>query len=263
MSHQIEELQVQEEKEGLEIDLLELLYYYRTKWVKLAAGFLAGALFAGLFTYYFITPKYTATAKLYMVSASSDSVVDLTDLNLGTSLSSDYEELLKIRPVMEEVAQEQGLGYSYTEMLGMVGISTIADTRILQINVESADAGEAQRIANALAEKAVSYLPEVMEISAPNIAERAIVPEDTSSPSYSTNIMLGALLGLVLTAGVFAFFFVTDDTLNSAEDIEKKFGILPFTVIPEGDIAGFQGDQKEETRHRGRKKRLWRKRRNG
>ena len=82
-------------EDEIEIDLMGLLYYYKSKLIIIILVFLIGSVAAGFGTYYFITPKYTATSKLYMVSASNDSIVDLTDLNLGTSLSSDYEELKK------------------------------------------------------------------------------------------------------------------------------------------------------------------------
>ena len=67
---------------------------------------------AGLITYYLITPDYTATSKMYMVSSSSQSVVDLTDLNIGQSLSKDYVELLKEQDRSSRgVIEEQGLDY--------------------------------------------------------------------------------------------------------------------------------------------------------
>ena len=110
-----------------------------------------GAVIAGLITYFLITPKYTATSKLYMVSASSDSIVNLSDLNLGTSLTDDYVELLKIRPIFEEIIKELDLDYTYDELLSMTSIASLNKTRLLGITVESTDPVEARDIANALA----------------------------------------------------------------------------------------------------------------
>lgn len=254
MNQQTKEIQVKENQDELEIDLVELLFYLRTKLVIILVGFFAGALIAGLITHYLITPKYTATTKMYMVSASSDSIVDLTDLNIGTSLSSDYVEMIRIRPIFEEVIEEEGLSYTYEEMLEMVNVSNITDTRILTITVESADPEEAKVIANALAEKAVAKLPKLMDTSKPNIAEYAILPEEKSSPSYSTNIMVGALGVTVVIVGILVFLFITDDTMKSAEDVEKFFGIMPLTVVPEGDI-GSEAEKAERAKRR-KKRRL-------
>ena len=64
-----------------------------------------------------------------MVSASKNSVVDLADLSIGTSLSEDYAELLHVRPIIEAINEENDLGYTYEQLNGMIDISTVEDTR--------------------------------------------------------------------------------------------------------------------------------------
>ena len=231
------------EEQETEIDLYELFSYFLTKWPIILAGLLIGAILAGCYTFFLITPKYTATSKLYMVSSSLDSVVDLTDLNIGTSLSSDYAELLKVRPILEEVIEDNKLDYTYEQLFSMISISTVTDTRILVVNVTSTDPKEAKVIANALAKKAVKEIPRLMDTSKPNIAEEAITPKHRSSPSLPRNTLIGALLGMILVLGFYTFLFITDDTLNSAEDVEKAFGVMPLTVIPEGKFD--TGDSEE------------------
>lgn len=48
--------------------------------------------------------------------------------------------------------------------------------------------------------------------------------------------MLGALGGMVLVLAVLTFLFITDDTIKTEEDIEKYLGIIPLTVIPDGNV---------------------------
>lgn len=246
MSDNADIVQVKENAEETEIDLLDLMTYYLSKIGFIIAGLMAGAVAAGLITYYLITPKYTAVSKLYMVSASSDSIVDLTDLNIGTSLSTDYEELLKVRPIFEEVIEKENLSYTYEELLKMVSISTVTDTRILTISVESPKPEEAMKIANRLADMAVSELPRLMDTSQPNIAERAILPTEKSSPRLSVNVMIGGAILMVLVVAVLTFFYITDDTMKSAEDVEKEFGVMPLTVIPEGNVESISDDKERE-----------------
>lgn len=254
MNEHKEITQTQQDTET-EIDLLELFFYLKTKLWWLISAFAVGAVIAGCITYFLITPKYQATSKIYMVSASNDSIVNLSDLNLGTSLSEDYVELLKVRPVFESVIKSLSLDYSYDELLDMTMIGAINNTRILGITVESTDPDEAKNIANALADKAVSYVPDVMETATPNIAERAITPKHKSSPSLAKNTLIGALLCLIVAAGIFVVQYLLDDTFKSAEDVEKLFGVMPLTVIPEGDIAGIDDKAEQEIMKQKRKKR--------
>ena len=245
------EIELRSQQDGeMEIDLLELLAYYQKRIGWIIVGFLTGALIAGLITHFVITPKYTATSKMYMVSSSTQSVVDLTDLNIGQSLSKDYVELLKTRPIIEAVIRDLDLPYNYRELVDMLGLSVVSDTRIIAIDVTGEDAEEAMNIANALAEKGVSELPKLMETPKPHIAEYAIIPVNQSSPSMSRNILIGALIGMLSVMAVFTVQFLLDDTFKSADDIEKEFGVIPLTVIPEGKIAGFESSEKIKRRRR-------------
>ena len=237
--------------EEMEIDLIELFGFFITKIWWIIGAFLVGALLAGLITQFAITPKYTATAKMYMVSSSSQSVVDLTDLNIGQSISGDYVELLKTRPIVEGVIEEQNLPYTYNQLVGMINLSIVNNTRIIKIDVTSTDNKEAMRIANALAEKGVSELPKLMETPEPHIAEYAIVPVNKSYPSLTKNTMIGALLAMLIMLGIFTVQFLMDDTFRYAEDIEREFGVMPLTVIPEGKIEGFEISEDKVSR-RGR-----------
>ena len=248
--------------EEMEIDLLDLLAFYSTKLKWIIGGFLTCAIAAALITAFAITPMYTATAKMYMVSSSTQSVVDLTDLNIGTSISNDYVELLKTRPIIESVIKEEKLNYSYKQLLDMLNLSVINDTRIIRINVTSADPREAMNIANALADQGVSELPKLMETPEPHIAEYAIIPVNKSSPSLTKNTMIGALLGLLLMLAIFTIQYLMDDTFKTAEDIEKEFGIMPMTVIPEGKIGGLMDEVSDDEiakRSKKRKKRIVKK----
>ncbi len=244
-------------QEELEIDLIELLYHFLSKWYLLMIGLLIGAGIAGAYTYYRITPKFTATAKLYMVSNSSDTIVDLSDFNIGNSLSSDYRELIRVRPILEEVIEEEELSYTYEQLRKMITISTISDTRILQISVTSTSPAEAMTVANALADKATEEIPVLMDTTKPNIAERAIVPTQKSSPSMKRNVAMGGLIGLLFVAAILTVLFLMDDTMSSAEEVQKKLGIMPLTIIPESEIprsvSGSKGRKKKKRQRRKRK----------
>lgn len=241
--------------EEIEIDLLDLFSYYLSKLPILIVAILIGAILSGLYTVRFIPKRYTAVSRMYMISASSDSVVDLSDLNIGASLSNDYVELMKSRPVINGVIQSLGLEYTYDELVQMIGLSVVSNTRIIRISVTSTDPEEAMMIANQMARTAKAQLPVVMDAPSPSIAEEAVLPTVKSSPSLSRNVLMGALLCLVAVLGVLTYLYMMDDTIKTPEDLEKEFGFMPMTVIPEGNIEGMIKNDDEEKRSLfGRKK---------
>lgn len=250
MKQQLEIAPETNEREEIEIDLLDLLSFYRSKLVWIVCAFIIGALIAGCVTHFAMTPRYTATSTMYMVSSSSGSVVDLTDLNIGESLSQDYVELIKTRPIIEDMIDDLSLPYTYEEVLGMLDLSVVANTRIIKISVTADDRDEATDMANALALQAEKTLPKLMDAPKPNIAEKAVTPTHRSSPSLTKNVMIGALLMLLLTLAVLTVMYLMDDTLKSAEDVEKHFGVMPLTVIPEGKIEGLEGSREDGFRRR-------------
>ena len=83
-----------------EIDLLEIGYLLLQHLTGIVSCLIGGALVAVLFTRFMIAPKYTSTARMYVVSSSANSVVDLSSLQIGKSLTGDYTELIKIRNVL-------------------------------------------------------------------------------------------------------------------------------------------------------------------
>lgn len=247
----------EQNSEETEIDLLEIFYLLRAKLVWLILAFVIGGVIAGSITHFLITPKYTATAKMYMISASSGSVLDLSDFNIGTSLSQDYTELIKIRPVFNEVIDNLNLDMEYEDLLKKVSISVVGDSRLLAVSVEDNDPKLAQSMVNELVDTAVTYIPKVMNASEnaqPTIAEYAVVPDESSSPNLAKNIILGAVVAMLLVAVIFVVRMLMDDSLNTAEDVEKEFGIMPFTVIPEGDIEEIS-DEVEKAISKEKKKR--------
>ncbi len=253
-------VQVQEREDEIQIDIVELLYYFYSKLALIVGGFLIGALIAGLVTFFCITPKYTAETTMYTVSASNNSVVDLTDLSVGSSLSQDYVELIKIRPVYEEVIHQLNLNMTPDELEKTISVSNITDTRILVISVTTEDPQLSADIANAVAEVSKEKISKLMETTEPNIAETAEVPKTKSSPSLTKNTLMGGVAVAFVIVAILTILFVTDNTLNSADDVEKAFGIMPLTVIPESDIGSLNEDIKVEEssrkhrRHRKKKK---------
>ena len=83
------------------IDWISVLFRLLEKihWIVLAA--LAGALLAWFYATGIVTPVYQATSKIFI--AGSDTTLSISDLQLGSTLAVDYQEVLKIWHVHELV----------------------------------------------------------------------------------------------------------------------------------------------------------------
>ncbi len=212
------------------IDLIGLMFYIIEKfWIVLLTALIA----AGLFGYRASqsVPTYTATAKLYIVSPNSASI-NLTDLQLGTVLTLDYQEVFKTWEVHEMVREELNLPYSYEQMQSFISVGNPEDTRILYISATYFDAQTAADIANAYAKAAKEFIINTMRGEEPSDFSIALVPSVARVQSKSSALVKGFLLGSVLAAGILTLLFVLDDRPRTPEDISMYGGIPTLAVLP-------------------------------
>lgn len=241
----------QTDQDGLEIDLLDLAYLMLDKLHSIILCFLIGAVLLNAYAYFCVNPTYTSVSKIYVVSSSDDSVIDLTDLNMGTSLTKDYEELILSYPLLNQVIKQLDLNMKYTELANLITLTNPSNTRILRISVETQDPYLSRDIANKVAEISTEYLPETMGTIAPNIAQKAQLAEHKTGPSYLKYTMIGAILGTLLCCAFIIFEYLMDDTIHSSEDMEKYFGLVPLTAIPDSDLFSDAEETKSRRKKRG------------
>lgn len=215
-----------------EIDLVELFYVFLNRiWLLVICMAIGGAA-AFAWTACFIKPVYKTSAEIYVVSASNNSVVNLTDLQIGNTVKTDYMELMLSRPVLEKVIESLNVNKTVSEIRNMVSITNKADTRILQIAATSTDPQLATDVANELATQSILLLPEIMENEPPNLVSTALFPTAPAGPSIVKNTLLGAILGLVLCGAVLVVIFLSDRSFKDADDMQKYFGMMPLAVVP-------------------------------
>lgn len=221
-----------QDDEEREIDLVELglVLLENIRYIVLSA--LIGALLCNAYSYFFIHPTYESTASIYIVNASGGTVVDLTDLNIGSSLKNDYRELILSYPVLDRVSKKLDLDWTTEEMARAIKIDNPSDTRILKLTATAESPELAMDIANALASVAVEYLPETMSTEAPNIAQKGRLPERKANPSYMKYTLLGGFVGAFLCCAWFVVRSIMDETVRTPEDMERYFGAAPLTTIP-------------------------------
>lgn len=230
------------EREEDTIDLLELFMGLLAHWKLIAAASLLGAVIMAVVTFFFMTPMYKATATIYVVSRN-DSVINMSDIQIGSALTSDYIKVFEMWEVHEKVISALDLDYTYNEMASMLSVTNTSDTRMLDITVTDSDPEEAAAIANEYADVGAKYISEKMKTDEPTLMSSARVPVNPYSPSKAKNILLGFLGGFVLACAFIVVRILLDDTYKTAEDIRKYTGMVVLASVP---LAG--GEQKEESK---------------
>ena len=227
----------QEKKEGnaprpevRTIDLVELMYHVLSRIHYVLVCALVGAIIMVVQAASAV-PVYSATAKLYIVG-SQGATINVSDLQLGSMLTMDYEEVFRTWEVHEMVRSQLGVDYTYSQLQSMIRISNPEDTRILYITARHSNAQMAADIANAYASAARTFILQTMDAEEPNLFSVALVPSVASVVSKASNAVKGFMLGAVLAVGVIVLLFVLDDRPRTPEHIQQAADIPTLAVIP-------------------------------
>lgn len=238
------------ETENIEIDLREIFgVLLHRLWIIIVAALVCGAV-AFMLSFFIITPQYQSTTKVYILNKQNASgSVTYSDVQLSATLSKDYEQLVTSRYVIEGVIKELNLDETYESLVGRVSASNATDTRIIAITVTDPDPAQAQRMANSVRDLAAKHITDVMDIEAVNVVDQANLPDSPVSPSISKWTIIGALVGIIISAAVIIIQHLLDDTIKTSEDVEKYLGLSTLALIPvnEGDIPD-QGRRKGSSR---------------
>lgn len=219
---------------SIEIDVLFLLKKLWTKkfFIVFTALFLGTlSLIASIFL---MDPAYTATTRVYVVGQSSESVTT-QDLQAGSYLVKDYQEIIKSSEVLSKVIAKEESPLSTDELSGMISVVVPTDTRVISISVESKDPKEAAQLTNSVREVAAEKIKEVTKVQDVTTLEEAQVPERPSSPNTKRNVVIGALLGAFVAILGVLLTEVLDDRVKRAEDVEEVLGLTLLGVVPNID----------------------------
>ena len=211
-------------------------------WIILIAMVLGAALMFG-YTYYLVTPMYTSKAltgvKVPDMNAYNDSMT-------GQKVARECSDILMSDITLDRAAAElnsEGMGIFYTgaKLRSMIGTVVDEETRFFQVHVTNADPKEAQRVCQKVIESFNVILKEKNII---NEAEGitlnyATLPTSPSSPNMTTNIVIGALIGLIISFGVLIIIGFFKDSIDGEDFLVSVYGdkIPMLAVLPDANTS--------------------------
>ena len=219
----------------IEVDLKELFFVFWGKlWIIHLSGIVLG-IAAYFYTSVMITPQYASDGTVYILTRSnSNQQVTTGDLNMSAQLTSDFEELIISHTVLDEVIEQIDYeGLTFGSLKNKITVTNRTDTRILQITVTDPDPLMAKAIVDKVIEISSEKIKSIMDIEAVNLVDEGTLNSTPVSPSYKKNVLIGVLIGIVITSAIVIVMYLLDDKIHTGEDIEKYLGLSVLGVIPE------------------------------
>lgn len=215
----------------IELDLKDLFMELVSFWQVIVLALALGAVIAFAVSRFLMTPKYEATSELYVLSKST-SITSLADIQTGTSLTNDYMVVVKGRPVLEQVIANLGLNETYRSLKNKVTLENPSNSRILMITVRDENPLVAKTIADKIAEVGADFIAMKMDQDAPTIIQYGYADGEPVSPNTMKNTVIGGFLGMLLAVAVIVLSYLFNDTIMTAEDVEKKLGLNVLGSLP-------------------------------
>jgi capsular polysaccharide biosynthesis protein len=237
-------------KNSAKIDFQRIINIFFHKLWNIIFYAMIGSLIAVLTNLYVVSPIYTSTSSIYIMTRQDESKTTYSDLQTGTQLTQDYMTLITSRKVMEKAIQNTGIDMSPGELESMITINNPDDTRILEISVSDFDPAMTKKLADAVVTASTEILVNVMEIDQVNVIDYANLPTKPTGQNLARSFLSGGILGFILSSAVIIIKQLLNENLKSSEDIENLLGITTLGVIPIGDEII---NEKHGRKHRKRK----------
>jgi capsular polysaccharide biosynthesis protein len=228
--------------ETKELDLKELLgMLIKRLWLIILLPVVAAAV-AGYLNFMVFVPVYQANTTLLIVGLnnvtansadSGSSNMNIEDIVAGQYLVSEYSEVIRSKRVTGAVVKSLNDG-SITEedLASMISISSVNETRLINIAIQDTDPVRAAKIADVVADVFSKEVGVLYNITNINIIDRAEVPTNPIAPEKKKNIAVAGLAALIIAIGIAFLIEFLDNTIKTSDDVERHLGLHVLGSIP-------------------------------
>ncbi len=217
-----------------EISLVELVQILFKRWKLLIILPLLAAGIAYLVTTFVITPQYVSNATVIVMPFTEEAEgggVIRHDVDSTQQVVKSCKELTMSHESMQRIIGELNLPYSAGSLQSNIEIDVSRD--VTRISAASSDPERAYMIANHVTGLLMEHATETARLENVELLNPAQVPGSPDSPNLSLNIAVATVLGLMISIALAFLFEHLDNTIKSADDVQKYLGVPVLGVIPE------------------------------
>ena len=176
--------------------------------------------------------EYTSDTTLYVLTQQNENVISSSDLSASALLVNDYRELVLSYKVTSAVAQQLGLeslkGYD-------INVTSLSNTRLIQISVTGREPQMAANIANGLAQVFSQSVTDIMRVDNVSVIDEARVAEKPSGPARERTIVLAAMVTALVMMLIAILKDALNTTLKTAADVEQQVGLSVLAQVARVD----------------------------
>lgn len=240
-------MNVNENNDALSISLKEMLSLFMKRlWLILLVALIAGS---SCFAYLTATYEEEYTSKstifLFYKEEGRSGSAAMSYLEVALYTLNDCKQILTSRRVLnsviQDITEDESIPNRWKKEINLLGysglkrsisISNVSDSRVLEISVRSSDPEFSKVVVDRICSYGANEIKYYMGFD-----QVRVIDEGTLNYSPSNPVGILIPLAMAFAAGflVFAIFLIirlSDNKVNSAEDIEKYLGLSVLAEIP-------------------------------
>ncbi|OAK67624.1 YveK family protein [Lederbergia galactosidilytica] len=223
------------------ISLKELMQTLRKRMTLIVLITVAAMVLSGAVSFFVLTPIYQSSTQLLVNQSKNDQpVYNPSEIQTNLQLINTYNVIITTPRILDKVITDLNLEMTVNQLKDKISVQSAKDSQVVNITVQDPDPNQAAAIANKVAEVFEGDIVDLMNVDNVNILTKAEVGAKASpvKPQPLLNILIAAVVGLMLGVGLAFLLDYFDNTVKTAEDIEK---LLELPML--GAVANIE-DQK-------------------
>ncbi len=220
------------------IDLKELLSLLLKNIVFIGIVTFGIAIIVGLYTFNFVPKKYESKT-LINVTKDIDEEANSTSSDIfryGSELAKRYSIIAKSNTVLEMVKTDlktnHNLNIKKQQLIDSFEVISVNETDILRITVTYTDYILAKDIAQAITDASMIVYENTYQDASVTSIDEADLNDIPVSPNLKLNVVIGFVLGLMLSVGSVLMKEFLNRKIKTEKDIEQYLEIPYFGSIP-------------------------------
>ena len=216
-----------------EIDLKELFSYAQRKISIIIMITLLCVVISQVYVFFIKTPMYKSSSTIVMVGVkASDDGITQNDVALNQKLIGTYREIITSRRILEPVINNLNLKYSINELKNNISVSSKNEVDLINISVSNEDKELAALITNEITKVFSEEIVEIYSIENISVIDEAIVSEKPYNVSVVKDLIIGLMIGILLSGTVVFVMFFFDTTVKNIDEISRKLNLPIIGTIP-------------------------------
>ncbi|MGY4105414.1 YveK family protein [Ignavigranum ruoffiae] len=231
-----------------ELSLLELFKVLKKHIFMILISMILGAGLSSAFMIFFVDEIYKSEAQL-IVNQNSNidkevAAVQYNDLQTSISLINTYSDIIKSQSLLQEVSNSLNNEISVPALRQNLTVEQSPDSQSFMIKANLGSPDLAQRVVATVTEKFIDVLPKIYQDNTTNVyvLSDASYNSDRVSPSLFRYIVIGAILGLLLSLIMVFIREINDNTIRN-EDFLMSIGLVNL-----GEVNRLSKDERKHAR---------------